>query len=322
MPTDHLTERDKNEIGEKLVRLKSRIASIRRRQKRTSVGRQKDKMLGRKQIYEKEYHCLRELLIVSNLHLAIRRAKNIFFQKQYKMSSDNLEDLKGSAFIGLCEAVDRFDPSKGRFAVYAEFWIKSHISRYFKNWVSVICVPSGKQEKAASVLIKIKEAEKNRREVDLESITKQVNIDMMDFQVIMGQKQVSFDQPLGHGDDRSLGETIISDTPTPEIMAESKDTAQKIIGTFESLMEKLTNRERFIISQRVTDTLENIGIELNLTRERVRQIEKRAWEKIKKRAKILLSDNSKMPFLEVFDKNDWEVVRDLMDHAYEEINSF
>lgn len=67
MPIDHLTERDKNEIGGKLVRLKSRIASIRRRQKRISIGRQRSKIRGRKRIYEKEYFRLQELLSKKSL---------------------------------------------------------------------------------------------------------------------------------------------------------------------------------------------------------------------------------------------------------------
>jgi RNA polymerase primary sigma factor len=231
----------------------------------------------------------RELFITSNLRLVIKIAQG------YMNCGLDLEDLVGEGNIGLFSAVERFDPSKGaKFSTYAAYWIRQRITRSLSNDGQLIRMPVYLRQLWLSVLRYEKEFEfkKSRPPTDKETaknfkITVQKVIDMK----TASGNAVNLDASLlgNRADAGDSGSQTLNDV-IPDTRAESPlVTAVKKseCASIEKIIKKLNEREQCIINSRFglqnnnPDTLENIGKKFNITRERVRQIEKLALSKIK-----------------------------------------
>jgi RNA polymerase primary sigma factor len=223
----------------------------------------------------------RERLITSNLRLVVSIAA------QYRDLGVPLLDLIQEGNIGLITAVERFDPSRGyKFSTYATWWIRQAIMRSLVKHLRVIAVP----DYLVSLLHKITQLEERylQERGDLpssEELAAEIGVSPEILQRLLQVRPFtpSLDTPIGEEEDETLLESVAADRGAPE--RETLRAMQR--ERLEQALAELDARERRILVLRYglednhPRTLVEIGMALNLSRERVRQIEELALSKLK-----------------------------------------
>ena len=225
-------------------------------------------------------------LITSNLRLVVKIA--IDFQRLWMQ---NLLDLIQEGNIGLMQAVQKFDPYRGvKFSYYASFWIKAYILKFIMdNWR---LVKIGTTQAQRKLFFRLKKEKQRLASEGFDPkpklLSERLGVsekEVTDMDQRLDRWEVSLDAPIKEGSDNERIEFIATQAPSAETQVAKKEMEAVIRGKLDSFKKDLSEREVYILENRVFSdapaTLQEIGERYGITRERVRQIESSMIKKIR-----------------------------------------
>ena len=229
-------------------------------------------------------------LVTSHLRLVAKIAMG------YRGYGLPVSELISEGNLGLMQAVKKFDPDKGfRLATYAMWWIKAAIQEYvLRSWSLVKMGTTTAQKKLFFNLKKIKnqiapEQEGDLKDEQVKEISKRLDVDSTEVinmnRRMMGQEK-SLNDPIKSGETDEWQDWLVDDSLDQELIISQKQEYDDKKELLKSAMEILNEREKEIINHRRLKenptTLEELSKKYKISRERIRQIETKAFEKLQK----------------------------------------
>lgn len=226
-----------------------------------------------------------EKLVVSNLRFVVKIAH------QYRNYNARLADVIQEGNIGLIHAVKKFDPYKGyRLISYAVWWIRAYIQNYIMKTWSIVKI--GTTQAQRKLFYKLRQTKKelqglSEKNPEFQEIADLLQVRVRDVEEIDGRfmnRDISLDTHISDEGESSYLDLLSFQGDDQETLLIKNEEQALVQRTIAGAMEKLNDRESYIIKNRIMVdnplTLQEIGDQFNITRERVRQLEKQALKKL------------------------------------------
>jgi RNA polymerase primary sigma factor len=223
-----------------------------------------------------------QTLVTSNLRFVVSVAK------QYAGRGILLSDLINEGNLGMLKAADRFDVERGyRFISYAVWWIRQSIIQALKDKSRIVRLPQSQ----TALLMRIRRAQDELQNEGVvnpgsDQVAERLDVPVAKVRIVMraDQKMIPLDASGEENDQRPLTETLSASTqPLPD----NRLDEESLTIDLENLLARLTEREAdvlkryFGLGRETAQTLQQIGDDIGLTRERIRQIKEKALEKLR-----------------------------------------
>jgi len=253
-----------------------------------------------KEYYETRDPRIASRIVTANLRLVVKIALD--FQKFWMR---NFLDLIQEGNLGLIQAVKKFNPYKGvKFSYYASFWIKAYILKFIMdNWRLVKIGTTQAQRKLFYNLHKEKEKLQAIEQDEVPKlISERLNVkekDVIEMDQRMGSWEISLDAPVRDDSEETHIDFLPSQGDNLESQIARAEIKEKLSELFEEFKEQLKDKEKKIFEERMVaeepKTLQELGKDFGISRERVRQIEARIKKKLKKFLQERIKDIDNYP---------------------------
>ncbi|MEZ4704481.1 MAG: RNA polymerase factor sigma-32 [Bdellovibrionota bacterium] len=226
-------------------------------------------------------------LVMSNLRFVVKIAK------EYSKYGFKMSDLIQEGNLGLMHAVDKYDPSKGyRLITYAVWWIRAYMQSFIlRSWSIVRSGTTRAQRRIFGGLQKARnriEALGAGEPVSNKDLAQELDVTPEQLEQtlsLMNRRDMSMEQPVGKDQAMLFGETLADSHESQEEKVIREDLSGKVREALDEIYDDLKPRERYLLEYRLLSdqpmTLEAVGQEFGVSRERVRQLEERLKEKLK-----------------------------------------
>jgi len=227
-------------------------------------------------------------LVESNLRLVVKLARD------FARGPVPMIDLVQEGNLGLMHAVEKFDPGKEvRFATYAVWWIRAHLLQYLMANQSLLRYGNSKTQRRLFYNLKKEQARLESKGIrpTAKAVARELQVDTMEVLAVQARlsprSQVSFDAPVGGDEDgRALADVLPDGGPNVEEAAEKAEMTAQLNAELDRFAETLQGRDRIVWDKRIRAetpvTLRELGEEVGVSGERVRTVELRIRNNLKK----------------------------------------